>query len=257
MRKPKSTLQFVAEARLVHGDRYDYSLTQYTHSRDLVQIGCPQHGPFKQLPGNHLSGAGCSQCAGVAPLTLDSWAAAARRRHGHRYDYSKVQLAGANAKVEILCPEHGPFWQTPNHHARGCGCPQCARKAPEKTQDLRHEHFLKQAEAVHGDRYDYSKTVYKNNRVKVEIICRQHGSFWQAPANHVHKQLRSGCPKCAIEARQVVRVFPKTEPPGVQLTEQVEELFQVTTRTWPSRSGGRNGCTRVRALRQTYDATGK
>ena len=54
--------------------------------------------------------------------------------------------------------------------------------------------FIEKAKAVHGDKYDYSKTEYKGNRIKVCIICPEHGEFWQSPKNHV--QRKAGCPRC-------------------------------------------------------------
>ncbi len=56
------------------------------------------------------------------------------------------------------------------------------------------EEFIERARAVHGDRYDYSKVVYKNNSTKVEVICAEHGSFFPKPINHIQNQ--SGCPAC-------------------------------------------------------------
>ncbi len=47
---------------------------------------------------------------------------------------------------------------------------------------------------MHGQHYDYSRVIYKNAATKIEIICKQHGSFSQRPNNHTsHKQ---GCPQC-------------------------------------------------------------
>lgn len=50
----------------------------------------------------------------------------------------------------------------------------------------------------HGDKFDYSKVDYINNRTKVCIICPIHGEFWQTPHDH----LRFGCMKCAIQGRK-------------------------------------------------------
>ena len=55
------------------------------------------------------------------------------------------------------------------------------------------EEWIKQAEAVHGNNYDYSNTVYTKATVKVEIICSVHGFFLQNPRNHIKG---NGCPKC-------------------------------------------------------------
>lgn len=58
------------------------------------------------------------------------------------------------------------------------------------------EQFIAEAKAIHGDKYDYSKTVYKTGKEKVCIICPRHGVFWQRASDHLrgHK-----CPVCASE----------------------------------------------------------
>ena len=55
------------------------------------------------------------------------------------------------------------------------------------------EEFIEKAKQVHGDKYDYSKVEYINNRTKVCIICPEHGEFWQLPSNHLQG---TGCPNC-------------------------------------------------------------
>lgn len=55
------------------------------------------------------------------------------------------------------------------------------------------EEFIKRAKAVHGEKYDYSKTVYQKSNKKVCIICPEHGEFWQVPASHING---IGCPVC-------------------------------------------------------------
>ena len=54
--------------------------------------------------------------------------------------------------------------------------------------------FIQKAKEVHGDKYDYSKVDYKNNKTKICIICPEHGEFWQMPATHLKSY---GCPKCS------------------------------------------------------------
>lgn len=61
--KKKTTKQFVEEARLVHGSKYDYSKVEYEHSETKVCIICPEHGEFLQTPHRHLMGQGCPKCA--------------------------------------------------------------------------------------------------------------------------------------------------------------------------------------------------
>lgn len=47
------------------------------------------------------------------------------------------------------------------------------------------EEFIKKAKEIHHDKYDYSKTTYKNSHTKVCIICPKHGEFWQRATNHL------------------------------------------------------------------------
>lgn len=65
------------------------------------------------------------------------------------------------------------------------------------------EEFIKEAVMVHGNKYDYSKVVYVNNNTKVEIICPEHGSFFQLPRTRA--STKCGCPKCSnVDRKSVV-----------------------------------------------------
>ena len=55
------------------------------------------------------------------------------------------------------------------------------------------EEFIQKAREIHGNKYDYSKVKYINNKEKVCIICPTHGEFWQIADSHLGGQ---GCPKC-------------------------------------------------------------
>lgn len=67
---------------------------------------------------------------------------------------------------------------------------------PEITSDiLAKGQWQAKAYKVHGNKYDYTKVVYKGSQHNVCITCPEHGDFWQRPANHVN--LKNGCPKCA------------------------------------------------------------
>jgi hypothetical protein len=59
----KTTQQFVAEAKQVHGDLFDYSCADYLTARKPIKIICSVHGLFEQTPRSHLHGKGCSKCA--------------------------------------------------------------------------------------------------------------------------------------------------------------------------------------------------
>lgn len=116
--------------------------------------------------------------------------------HGNKYDYSKAKYINNQIKVEIICPDHGEFWQTPNNHLRGSGCPKCKGVKLAKERNLTIEQFIKKAKEVHGDKYDYSLVDYKNTYTKVKIICLKHGIFEQAPHYHLSG---NGCPYCSCK----------------------------------------------------------
>ena len=62
MGKRKTTEQFIAEAKAVHGSKYDYSKVEYKNNKTKVCIICHIHGEFLQVPKDHLDGIGCKKC---------------------------------------------------------------------------------------------------------------------------------------------------------------------------------------------------
>lgn len=125
-------------------------------------------------------------------LTKEVFIERARKEHGEKYDYSLVEYANITTKVRIICPIHGEFWQTPDAHVRGQGCPRCVGKG------MNTNIFINRARSIHGNKYDYSKAEYINNSTNVCIICPKHGEFWQTPASHL---LGCGCHECAHSAQ--------------------------------------------------------
>jgi hypothetical protein len=54
--------QFVERAKNIHSGKYDYSSVNYKNAHTKVNIICPKHGTFPQIPNSHLSGTGCPKC---------------------------------------------------------------------------------------------------------------------------------------------------------------------------------------------------
>lgn len=112
----------------------------------------------------------------------------AKKIHGDRYDYSKTVYNGTSNKVTVICPEHGEFEINASSHLKGYGCPYHSGLKKLDTYE-----FIRRAIETHGNRYDYSKSVYDGKRKKVTITCEIHGDFEQLPMNHIRGQ---GCPVC-------------------------------------------------------------
>jgi len=123
---------FIERAKETHGNRYDYSKVEYKNSSTKVCIICPEHGEFWQSPSSHLGGRGCPECgkrkrAEMHLLSTSQFIEKAEKIHGKKYDYSKTNYTGCYAKVCIICPKHGEFWQVSSYHLDGCGCPECGK----------------------------------------------------------------------------------------------------------------------------------
>ena len=130
----------------------------------------------------------------------------AKKLHMDKYDYSKVSCINNKTKVCIICPKHGEFWQTPDVHLRGNGCPFCGRERSSLKQRITKETFIQKAKYIHGDKYNYSKVEYINDKTKICIICSEHGEFWQTPNNHLKGK---GCPSCYGNKKLTINDFIK------------------------------------------------
>ncbi len=74
--------------------------------------------------------------------TTEQFIEEARQVHGNKFDYSKVEFVNNHTKICVICPEHGEFWQTPNDHLRGHGCPKCSGNV-KLIRSIIEERFLK------------------------------------------------------------------------------------------------------------------
>jgi hypothetical protein len=205
--KQKTTEWFAAKAKSIYGDKFDYSKSVYTFSSIPIEIGCKIHGSFWQRSDAHFKGVGCPICN--KRIGLETFLERARMIHGDKYDYSKVVIDGIEKSlVNIICPTHGEFTQRAKDHInKKHGCQICGKLKSSKSKLKTVEKFIAQAKKIHDNTYDYSKVIYTTNNNKVEIVCSKHGSFWQTPANHIHKTLHQGCPACAGNIRLTTEQF--------------------------------------------------
>lgn len=204
--------EFIKKAKVKHGDKYDYSRVEYINSHTKICIICSKHGEFWQRPSDHLRGCGCPGCSGTKHSNTEEFIKKCEEKYGNKFDYSKVNYVNNKTKVEIVChnknilnEEHGSFWQRPNDHLTGYGCPKCAGNIPHKINE-----WIEKAKLVHGCRYDYSKVNYIDSNTKVCIICSEHGEFWQDPNNHLNG---ADCPQCNLKNKS-------------KMEEQVSDMFK-------------------------------
>ena len=125
-----------------------------------------------------------------------SWVVACTEKHLGKYTYpssQRVEDEHGRWKIAIVCKDHGEFWQAPEKHKFGRGCPQCAgselpRNAIGVLEDAYPESDFKQASVV-------------SSKGKLKLVCKIHGvfetSFNKLMTKHGLRPGTPACPECA------------------------------------------------------------
>lgn len=187
-----NTETFIKKANIIHSNKYDYSLTQYTKNYESLEINCLNHGIFNIIADEHLSSSrGCPKCANEnIKLKDEDILQRFQQIHKGYYKYNSLERNNTMDEIKIICPKHGEFNQQINLHLKGSGCPECGYNTSNT------EEFINKSKVIHGDLYNYSKVNYRNNKTRVIIECTKHGDFEIRPDDHLKK---AGCQKCSFE----------------------------------------------------------
>lgn len=239
------TTNFIAKARVVHGERYSYENAHFVNHKTKIEVTCPKHGGFFVTPGNHTTNkSGCPKCKTLRIQTTvrekesAMFIKACSEVHHHKYSYANTTYVNAHTPVTITCPLHGDFSMVAYTHRQGGNCPKCARAIITKHNTMSQEEFVRRASETHKKKYIYDYVNYHNAKTKVQIICPEHGPFFQRPGSHLRGD---GCPECgkdswfAEQGGYSQRLFDtnpsqKTEPGilyCVRFTSPSEEFYKV------------------------------
>src|ERR1035437_4056406 len=107
MLKKLSSSDFINRAINIHGNKYDYSKTEYIGDKIKVIIFCNKHNiEFSQLPGKHLLGqASCKECRlykrrkGAKPSNINDFIIKAAAIHNNKYNYSQSIYINSHTKI--------------------------------------------------------------------------------------------------------------------------------------------------------------
>ena len=196
---PKKINREEFKSRLVstYGTKdYDFSNSIYNGYYNDVEFICKKHGKMMRKASELLKCKYCcKECQKEASSTrqlstTDEFIRKARKKHGNKYDYSKVEYTNSKNKVTITCPIHGDFLKDPNSHLNGRGCPKCSSQRFTYMTNEERENLLRK---VHGNRYIYHWETYTKNHSPMKMECKKHGEFWQKPTKHL---IGEQCPKC-------------------------------------------------------------
>jgi very-short-patch-repair endonuclease len=209
-----SNNDFINKAKEIHNDKYDYSKINYIKMNEKVIIICKEHGDFEQTPSNHITHKeGCQKCVGNYLSNAEEFIEKAKLIHNDKYDYSNINYINNHTNVTIICKEHSDFEQTPQTHLSGCGCKCCGIATMKIKQKTDVDDFIKNANIIHNNKYEYSKMNYINARTKIVVTCKIHGDFEQQPDSHLRG---CGCPYCVNKTEFI-------------LYEYLQKLYETTT----------------------------
>lgn len=173
-----------------------YDKQSYKNIRTSMVMLCTKHlHTYRQIPHDHIKGHnGCEFCQTEFKYnnkikSHEQFINEAMIIHGDRYKYPE-KYKGATIKIKIICPKHGKFYQKPSTHiTQKSGCPNCFGNIIKTKNE-----FIRKANIKHSNKYCYDDTnMGINGRVKINIMCFDHGIFYQSPKDHL---IGRGCPKC-------------------------------------------------------------
>ena len=101
--------EFIRRAREVHGDKYDYSKSEYVDCNSPLTIICKKHGEFEQTPHQHLYGSGCPMCAYESTTSGGEYELFSFIRENYDGNILKNsrKLFEGKAEIDILLPQLG------------------------------------------------------------------------------------------------------------------------------------------------------
>lgn len=182
--------------------QYDFSQAEYINSKVPLKCICKHHGVFYKSYSKlvHRSQS-CAECSKEIHRFMHTSKSLSLlyEKHNHNIHYGIEDISVYPAVIAVYCPKHGK--STTNLEAltqRKFGCIKCSI---EHTADLKRKDlndFISKAKTIHGDKYDYSKSIYTEAKNKITITCTDHGDFEQLVSGHLSGY---GCKKCASNGK--------------------------------------------------------
>jgi len=205
-----TTEEFIKKASIVHDNRYEYTGV-YINQSEPMEMRCTEHNEtFFIIPKTHLRGCtNCSKCVALKikialNRTREEFIEEVSKIHGNKYEYSNIaDLVATQDAIEVSCPVHGKFSIMAMKHLAGQGCRQCGRIRTSDSSRQSTDYFINKSREIHGNKYDYSNSVYISSQTYIEIICPIHGSFFMWPNNHYSG---NGCKICARKGYSQVSI---------------------------------------------------
>lgn len=116
-----NTDEFIKKSIKIHGDKYDYTKTNYTYSYEKLIITCKIHGEFEQRASEHYKGSGCPKCFKKYSIQQIEWLNFIQTKDNiyiqHGENSKEYQIPNTRFKADGYCKEtntiyeyHGDYW---------------------------------------------------------------------------------------------------------------------------------------------------
>lgn len=108
----KTNEEFIQNARIIHGDIYEYDKAVYITSRCKIIITCDTHGDFLQTPSKHLMGRGCPKCKNQFSKISNEWLdyLNVEEREYRLPERMVIPVDGYDPITNTCYQFHGDFW---------------------------------------------------------------------------------------------------------------------------------------------------
>ena len=143
-RRVVTTESFIAEAKEIYGDHYDYSKVDYKNRDHRVVVTCPVHGDFQVYAREHLDGKGCPKCE-----KGEKFLAKLEEKFGDKFGLEQFVYESSTSPVTLICPTHGAFSRLPHQILNSrFGCPECGNEVQRKLQEESHNAAVAKKEEI-------------------------------------------------------------------------------------------------------------
>lgn len=199
---------FIKRLKVIYGDRFSYSLTQYQGTRRKVKILCNEHNNyFEVLACTSLQGKiGCEDCVKGkygASRKLKIATIIDRLKESNfyndNYNYPDIEITSIKDKLKINCKIHGDFYISCGRLLRGSGCQKCAGNYLKSSEEVR-----KDIESIAPNLYDTTLLDYKNNEEPFILKTMCCGKIRYATIDSVVRSPK--CPYCTKTRNQTSNV---------------------------------------------------
>ena len=168
-RRVVTTESFIAEAKEIYGERYDYSKVEYRNRDHRVTVVCPIHGDFQVYAREHLDGKGCPKCE-----KGDKFLAKLKEKFGDKFGLEQFVYESSTSPVTLICPTHGAFSKLPHAILNSrCGCSECGNDLQRQIQEQAHQDAIEHKEERDEARRERQRARNEAKRLAEETEAKE------------------------------------------------------------------------------------